>query len=262
MRADRSSSIPAISRRGVLGFGLAALAGCGEGRALDRLAAGERGQVIEVRSGDVLVLDTGLVVRLVGLACPRLGEPGGDQARAALQALVGGRKVMLAYGGARRDAYGRALAQVRRVDDRRWIQGELLKAGWARVWTFADNRALAADMLNLEARARAQGLGLWALPAYRVALPAEIGPEARGFQIVEGRVASVSEGHAGTYLDFTPDSRGFSVLIDPRSLPLMLRSGVSPTLLAGHLLRVRGIVGWGGVMKVDHPEQIERLREP
>jgi len=246
----------------VLAMAALSLAACGEGRRLDQLSAGERGRVTEVRSGDVLVLESGLVVRLVGLAAPRFGEPGAESSRAALQALAGGQTVALYYGGARRDAYGRALAQVRRTRDQRWVQGEMLRSGWARVWTFADNRALAAPMLADEARARAKSLGLWALPAYRVLLPAEIGPDAHGFQIVEGRVVKVTEGRSGTFLDFTPDLRGFSVVIPPHNLATLRAADVSPQQMEGKLIRVRGIVGWGGVMTVDHPEQIEWLREP
>jgi endonuclease YncB( thermonuclease family) len=240
----------------------AVLASCGEGRKLDQLAAGERGRVVEVRSGDVLVVDSGLVVRLAGLAAPRIGDVGAEQSRNALQRLVGGRMVALYYGGARRDHYGRALAQVRTVKDQRWVQADLLRSGWARVWTFADNRALAGAMLADEARARARSLGLWAMPAYRVLLPSEVGGAAHGFQIVEGRVLAVTEGASGTYLDFSPDPAGFSVVISPRDLPAMRAGGIYPQQMANALIRVRGVIGWGGVMTVDHPEQIERLREP
>jgi len=56
--------------------GAAVLVGCADGLALDRLAAGEHGKVAEVRSGDVMVLDGGLMVRLAGLEVPRTGEAG------------------------------------------------------------------------------------------------------------------------------------------------------------------------------------------
>ncbi len=262
MRFESLDGAGRIIRAVWLAATLLALAACGEGRQLDRLSAGERGRVVEVRSGDVAVLDTGLVVRLVGLAAPHLTDPGGDRSRAALLGLIGGQPVALFYGGARRDAYGRALAQVRRIKDQRWIQGEMLREGWARVWTFADNRALAATMLADEARARAAGRGLWAMPAYRVLLPGEVGPDAHGFQIVEGRVASVSEGRSGTFLDFSGDHHGFAAVIPEKALPDMIHAGVSPTLLSSRLLRLRGVVDWSGLMTVDHPEQIERLREP
>jgi hypothetical protein len=122
------------------------LTSCGQGGALDRLAAGERGKVASVQSGDELTLDNGLAVRLGGIETPWTDEPGGQGARDELTRLVPGREVQLFYGGIRRDARGRALAQARLTGDRRWVEAQVLLDGWARVRTFADNRALARPM--------------------------------------------------------------------------------------------------------------------
>lgn len=243
------------------GLAALALAGCGEGGALDRLAAGEQGKVVAVASGDTLTLDNGLVVRLSGVEAPWTDEPGGAAAQADLSRLVLGRQVQLFYGGKRRDPRGRALAQVRLVDGRGWVEGALLRDGWARVRTFADNRALAAPMLEDEARARRAKRGLWALPNYEVRLPTEIGRDARGYQIVEGRVASVTTAHNGVYLDFRADKRGFAAAIDPHAVADLAAAGEAPATLAGRLIRVRGLIGWDGLMRIDHPEPIEVLRE-
>src|SRR3546814_9669358 len=68
-----------------------------------------------------------------------------------------------------------------------WVQGEMLRRGMARVYTFADNRALVAEMLALEREARAARRGIWGHPFYAVrrhdALDRHIGT----FQLVEGR---------------------------------------------------------------------------
>lgn len=237
-----------------------ALAGCGEGGALDRLAAGERGKVVLVSSGDELVLDNGLSVRLAGVETPWMDEPGGAGAQADLSRLVLGRAVQLFYGGARRDPRGRALAQVRVVDGRIWVEAALLRDGWARVRTFADNRALARPMLDDEARARQARRGLWALPDYQVRLPQEVTRDTRGYQIVEGRVASVTTSASGTYLDFAKDHSGFAAVIDPRALSDLDAAGMAPASLVGRLIRVRGMIGWDGQMRIDHPEPIELLK--
>ena len=238
-----------------------ALAGCGEGGGLDRLAAGERGKVVQVRSGDELVLDSGLDVRLAGVETPWMDEPGGAGSQAYLNSLTLGREVQLFYGGARRDPRGRALAQVRLVDQRTWAQGALLRAGWARVRTFADNRALAAPMLNDEARARRARLGLWALPDYEVRLPEEVSRDTRGYQIVEGRVVSVTPARGGTYLDFNRDKSGFAAVIDSHAVGDLAAAGIAPASLVGRLIRVRGMIGWDGLMRIDHPEPIELLKD-
>ena len=244
-----------------MGLVLLVLAGCGEGGAVDRLAAGETGKVVSVASGDEIALDNGLQVRLAGVESPWMDEPGGPGAQADLSRLVLGHAVQLFYGGARRDPRGRALAQVRLIDGRIWVEGRLLRDGWARVRTFADNRALNAVMLNDEAHARKARLGLWAMPDYEVRLPQEVTRDTHGYQIVEGRVASVTSARGGTYLDFSKDHSGFAAVIDPNAIGDLTAAGMAPANLTGRLIRVRGMIGWDGQMRIDHPEPIELLKD-
>ncbi len=157
------------------------LAACG-GDGLDRLADGGRGRVADALSGEVLLLEDGREVRLAGLHAP------GEAAERALGALTEGREVSLLHGGERVDPYGRVAAHVRLTRSRRWVQRALLDDGLARVRTTREEAALAAEMLQREARARAQGRGLWADAAQRVRLPAEVSAGTTGFLIVEGRV--------------------------------------------------------------------------
>jgi endonuclease YncB( thermonuclease family) len=243
------------------GAALCALAACGDGAGLDRLAAGPREAAAEVRSGDLIVLRSGLVVRLAGVETPRWGEPGAAAAEDDLRRLVEGRDVELYYGGARKDPYGRTLAQVRLADGRRWVQCALLRDGVALVHTYADNRAMARPMLTCEAQARRGRRGLWSAAISPVRLPSEIGDRATGFTIVEGRVSRVTPAYAGTYLDFEGARNGFAVQVAGRAAPDLRAAGVSPASLTGHWIRVRGTIGGDGVMRVDHPEQIERLKD-
>ena len=239
------------------------LAACG-GPDLDRLAEGERGRVAIVRSGHTLVLEDGLVVRLAGVEAPAPDDAFGPEARERLEAVALGKDVRLLYGGARRDGYDRALAHVRLVSNRRWVQGELLKAGAARVRTWSDNRAMAREMLKLEAQARRDGRGLWREPAYQVRLPQEIGDRERGLTLVEGRLGEPEEGWSTT-LPFAPRGRHLSLEIPGRASGDFRAAGMHPQALAGRLVRVRGRVRFGRdgpVLRADHPEQIELLREP
>jgi micrococcal nuclease len=236
------------------------LAACSEGAALDRLAAGEIGVVVEVQSGDALTLDNGLTVRLAGVETPYPDEPGGVQARAALERLVKGRQIQLFYGGARRDPDGRVLAQARLTRSDRWVEGALLRQGWARVRTFSDNRALADAMYEAEAKARIAKRGLWAMSDYEVRLPEET-RDLRGFQIVEGRPLSFTETRGGGYLDFAANRQGFAVELSHEAEDDLRTAGSNPAELVGRLIRVRGVLGGDGVMRIDHPEPIERLKE-
>jgi len=237
------------------------LAACGDNAGLERLSRGEEGRVVEVRSGDVLALDNGLVVRLAGLQAPRMDEPGAEAARADLEKRALGKRVALFYGGARRDAFGRALAQVRLEDTRQWVQGALLDDGVVRERTFADNRALAAPMLDAEAKARQAKRGVWALAGYQVRLPQEVTARIDGFQIVEGRVRSAFPGRDGYEVEMEGARDGFLVEVSRSAAADLAAAGHPPQSLVGRLVRVRGAVGRDGLMRVDHPEAVEVLRE-
>lgn len=226
------------------------LAACGDGAALDRLAPAGRARVVEVIAPDLVLLDDGETVKLAGLASFPAREPYAAQARAELEKLALGKEVELLSGGAPHDPFGRKVAHLRLVKGRRWVQGEMLEAGAGRVRTFPDQRALAAEMLEREAKARVEGRGLWALPAHQVRLPSEL-RGARGFQIVEGRVTGVRG------LDL--NVQGLSVTIPTNAAGDLEAAGKAPASLTGKLIRIRGTVRRGPAMRLDHPEALEVL---
>ena len=238
-------------------FLLLVLASCGDAGALDRLAPAGKGRVVEVIAADLVLLDDGEAVKLAGLASLRRRDPYGQEAAAALEALALGQEVELFSGGALRDPFERRVAHLRTVKGRKWIQGEMLEAGAGRVRTFPDNRALAAEMLEREARARGKGAGLWALKHYQVRLPAEARRD-HGFQIVEGRVTAVRPlGRA-----FELDVQGLRAEIPARAAGDFEAAGKAPASLAGRLIRVRGTIRGGPSMRLDHPEAVELLQAP
>ena len=227
--------------------------------------------VASVVDGDTVVLEGagGDEVRLVGIQAPKLalGRAGfrawplAEVAKKALQDLVLGKRVTLTFGGRRRDRHGRLLAHLKR-EDGTWIQGAMLKRGMARVYSFPDNRARVADMLELEARARAQGRGIWGLDLYAVMAPSDTARAIGTFQVVEGRVVDAAKVKGRTYLNFGPDWRtDFTVTIPPGTAK-MFRI-LDPLALEGRRIRVRG---WlksynGPSIEATHPEQIEVLAE-
>jgi micrococcal nuclease len=246
-----------INRRVILGALAVLLSGCGAAGELDRLTAGESGRVVDVRAGDAFTLETGLVVRLADVEAPHGSDPGADEARDALKSLVLGQRVTLHYGGAHRDRYDRAIAQVRTVSHRAWVQRSLLEAGRVRVHTWPDNSALVRPLLSVEARARQAGKGLWALPAYRVLLPSEAAT-ARGFTIIEGRVARVSPRPGVVWLDFAEG--GTAILVPSAARTDFNLAGVNFQALQGHIIRARGRIATG-VLTLDHPAALERLSD-
>ena len=253
-------------RRAMVSMAIAAtlLAACGPEAALDALPSGGRGKVIEVQAGDAVTLDGAGVVRLAGIEAPKDDEPYAVEARAALARLALGRNVELLQGGARQDASGRTLGQVRETAGRLWLEGALLRQGAARVRTYPDNRAMAKAMLEEEARARAAKRGLWALPAYQVRLPEEVGADQRGFLVVEGRVRRLWRDGGRAILAFEDRPAGFAAEIPFSAQDDFSAGGLEPASLARRLIRVRGNVfpsSTGPRLWLDHPEQVELLDE-
>jgi len=235
--------------------------------------AGETARATEIVDGDTLVLEDGRQVRLVGIQAPKLplGRanfetwPLAEEAKAALDALALGRPLRLAYGGRRMDRHGRLLAHLYATEDKgaeRWIQGALLEQGMARVYSFADNRALVPEMLALETRARAQRRGIWAHPYYAIRDPEAAGAHIGSFQLVEGRVLEAAVVRGRAYLNFGADWReDFTITLAPEVRRRFEAESIDPRDYQAARVRVRG---WlksfnGPMIEVTHPEQIEVL---
>nr|MDQ4040647.1 thermonuclease family protein [Actinomycetota bacterium] len=75
--------------------------------------------------------------------------------------LVAGRRVRLTTDVERRDRYGRLLAYVHRLPDRLFVNGELVRRGYATVLTIPPNVSRAPLFLRLQHTARRAGRGLW-----------------------------------------------------------------------------------------------------
>jgi len=225
----------------------------------------------QVIDGDTLLLSDGREVRLVGIQAPKLplGRAGfeawplAEEARTFLAELTLGRHLDLGFGGRRGDRHGRVLAHLFDSDGR-WIQGEMLRAGLARVYSFADNRAAIDEMLVLERAARQARRGIWAEPFYAIRSPEETAHWLGGFELVEGRVFAVGRGGGKTYLNFAEDWReDFTIALDRRAAELFDARGIDLDAFEGKTVRVRGwLKSYNGPMiEVTHPEQIEVLEE-
>ena len=234
-----------------------------------QLVPGETEVAVEIIDGDTLVLGTGQQVRLVGLQAPKLplgrtnfaSWPLANDAADALRELTKGKNLTLEYGGRRMDRHGRILAHL--IDENRsWIQGAMLRRGMARVYSFADNRSLVAEMLVIESEARVAKRGIWAHPYYRIRDHKETPRDTESFQLVEGRVHAVASVREWTYVNFEEDWRhDFTITVRKRNLKVFLGAGLDPKTLEGRRIRVRGWVRWfnGPTIESTHPEQIELI---
>ena len=238
----------------------------------DALDDGGVARVVAVIDGDTVTLDDGREVRLTGIQAPKLplGRRGfvtwplAEEARRHLEALVLGRDVVLRHGGRRSDRHGRVLAHLVRRDDGLWVQGRMLSDGLARVYTFADNTALARAMLARERAARSAVLGIWAVPYYAVLSPDRTPDFIDSFQIVRGVVLDAAEVRGRVYLNFGEDWRtDFTVTVAPRAVDVFSRAGLDLLALEGQEIQVRGWLDSfnGPQIAATHPEQIERCAE-
>ena len=212
------------------------------------LTKGDSALVHDVIDGDTVVLDDGRQVRLVGIQAPKLplGRPDfekwplADEAKDALAKLVLGRRVSLGYGGQRQDRHGRELAHLF-TDDGLWVQGSLLELGFARVYSFADNRSLADRMLEAESAARGTAQGIWRHPYYAILDSTSASDHTGRFALVEGRVLETAIVRGRAYLNFDQDYRtDFTISISDKSLKSFEKSGIIPQDYAGRRVRVRG----------------------
>jgi micrococcal nuclease len=253
-----------------VGVGTSWAAGKVGDQASGQLTRGSSAKVVEVIDGDTVLLDDGKEVRLVGIQAPKLPLnrpnfkewPLAREAKDELEKLVLNQRVTLSYGGASTDRHGRTLAHLH-TDDGTWAQGEMLNRGLARVYTFADNRAAAGDLLSLEAGARDAKRGIWALNYYRVQdANDKIGPPDT-YQLVEGTVVEVADVRGRFFLNFGSDFKtDFTAGISPRDAQNFESAGIDPRSLKGKRVRLRGWIDErnGPAMDLTHPEQVEMLR--
>ena len=127
------------------------------------------GRVVRVVDGDTVRVRLGgrdEPVRYIGIDTPEAaraaaGDCYAGRATRANARLVAGRRVRLVFDVERRDRFGRLLAYVYRAADDRFVNGALVRGGYARTLTIEPNVRFAARFAALAAAARRDGRGLW-----------------------------------------------------------------------------------------------------
>ncbi|MEO0412139.1 MAG: thermonuclease family protein [Pseudomonadota bacterium] len=243
---------------------------------IEELVRGGRYRVRSVVDGDTVTLGTGRDVRMVGTQAPKLplGRKGfeawplSDAARDYLVQLSNGQDVTLYFGGLEEDRYGRALAHIVRADGL-WLQGAMLEAGYARVYTFPDNRSAVGAMLAAEAVARRAQKGIWKHPFYAIRSPKELeaAPDAFDdtYQIVRGRVESTGEAGGRIFINFGGDwDTDFTAVVQRSAIRKFADAPqFDRRKLDGAIIEVRGWIerNQGPSVDITHPEQIAYIDE-
>ena len=224
----------------------------------DAQGEGRVAAVIDARS---FRLSDGREVRLAGIE-----SISADAAMrtAALSAIISGRDVTLRADDDAPDRYGRQTAFVFVAGDENSVQVALLAQGEAFAAADIADKDCSAALLAAEATGRAAKKGIWAGPSAtkNAESTGDIAAGNGRFMLVEGRVLSVRQAGATTYLNFGRNwTRDFSVTISRRMLPTLDAAGMTPKSLENRRIRVRGFVETrtGPRIELLRPGQLELL---
>jgi endonuclease YncB( thermonuclease family) len=209
------------------------------------------GHVAAVIDGRSFRLDDGREVRLVGIE-----QTGTDKARnrAALAAIAAGREVTLHGDDDSPDRYGRQGVFVFVTGSEHSVQSELLRRGEALVSADISEKNCATALAAAEGAARDAKLGIWAegTAIKNTESPGDILSAIGQFTVVEGKVLSVRQAGAITYLNFGRNwTRDFAATISRRIIPAFESASLGPKSLENRRIRVRGVVSSRGGPRIE-----------
>jgi endonuclease YncB( thermonuclease family) len=211
------------------------------------LTAQGEGRVSAVIDARTFRVDDGREVRLAGIETTMDGS-------AALSALVAGRNVTLREGTDAPDRYGRQPAFVFVEQAEASVQSQLLAQGEALVSGTVTDKACAAELAAAEAAARQARRGIWADSAAikNAESPGDILARIGRFTVVEGKVLSVRQAGATTYVNFGRRwTRDFAVIISRRVMQAFEAAGISLKSLENKRIRVRGWIEARGGPRIE-----------
>jgi hypothetical protein len=200
------------------------------------------GHVAEIIDGRSFRLSDGREIRLAGI------EPSGatrEDRLHALSAIIADRDVSLRGSDDAPDRYGRQTAFVYLPTSDTPVQAQLVAAGAALVLPDIADKDCAAALFGAESTARQAQSGTWtANSAIKNAeSPDDILAGVGRFAVVEGKVLSVRQAGATTYLNFGRNwTRDFAATIPRRALAGFASAGLEPKSLESRRIRVRGWV--------------------
>lgn len=219
-------------------------------------------EVAHVYDGDTVKLTDGRKLRLIGINTPEIGydgaqsEPMAQQARQALIAIVEEHsRLALRYEGEKKDRHGRLLAHVY-LPDQTNLQQLLLQQGMAISVAVAPNLANVECYLAAERLARGQGI--WRFPRYQGIETTQLPADAKGFQVIRGKVVRLGESRKAYWLNFAGN---VAARIDKRDLH-NFAGQMDPAQLQGKTVRLRGwLYEYKGQkqMRISHPAALELL---
>ena len=202
------------------------------------------GRVTAITDNRSFRLEDGREIRLAGIE-PASPEQPSAARPSVLAAMLMGREVRLHSEDDAPDRYGRQSAFVSLLPSETLVQTELLGQGEALVSPNVAKGECANALSAAEAAARAAKRGIWADPSAikNAESPGGILAGTGRFAVIEGKVLSVRQAGATTYLNFGRNwTRDFAVTIPRRALANLEAAGLVPKSLENRRIRVRGFV--------------------
>jgi len=196
------------------------------------------GRVTAIVDARSVRLDDGREIRLTGIQSTATTKQ-------TLTSLLVGRDVSLRGTDDTPDRYGRQSALLFVGESETSVQATLLAQGDAIASAEIADKDCAAALMSAEAEARRQKKGNWADPSAikNAESPDDILAGIGRFMVIEGKVLSVRQAGAMTYLNFGRNwTHGFAATISKRTLPAFENAGMTLKSLENRRIRVRGWV--------------------
>jgi endonuclease YncB( thermonuclease family) len=243
----------------VVAASLANAAGC----AFEPQGEGRVAAVIDART---FRLQDGRDVSLAGIEPVAVEGAAKLDRNSALSAMIAGHEVTLRGDDDTPDRYGRQRAFVFLDGADTPVQVALLAEGQALVAATITDKDCASVLTAAEAAAREAKRGIWADASAikNTESPGDILAGIGRFTVVEGKVLSVREAGATTYLNFGRNwTRDFAVTIPKRMIATYAAAGIALKSLENRRIRVRGWIEARGGPRIEalRVGQIELLGE-
>lgn len=120
--------------------------------------------IVKVSDGDSIIVRIGSKkekIRLIGIDAPEIRQrPWGQMAKKHLSALIGRSTVKIETDVVKRDRYGRLLAYVWTADGR-FVNLEMLRDGYAVIYTFPPNVSHVNELRTAQTEAKNKKIGIW-----------------------------------------------------------------------------------------------------
>ncbi|HEY5716386.1 MAG TPA: thermonuclease family protein [Psychromonas sp.] len=212
-----------------------------------------------INDGDTVTLDSGRLVRLIGINTPEIDHQNNDHSQpfalAAKQLLEeqikAGDKLHLIFDHTRQDKYGRLLAY---VFTQKGINLGLLQlqSGLAQHWVIGKNDLFWQCFQAAEQQARLSKKGLWA--DFRPLKAKKLSAKDKGYHYIIGQVTELKESEKG--LQFTLDG---NVIVNIHHQSLKFFKTADTKIRLHNSILVTGNLKWSGEqlqLTIKHPAQI------